>query len=34
MEKQLARLLEADNGMYRISVLKHEPKDFSYNTSK
>jgi hypothetical protein len=30
MEKQLARLLEADNGMYRISVLKHEPKDFSY----
>jgi hypothetical protein len=30
MEKQLARLLEADNGMYRISLLKHEPKDFSY----
>lgn len=28
--KQLAMLLEADEGMYRISALKHEPKDFSY----
>lgn len=30
VEKQLAALLEADEGMYRISVLKHEPRDFSY----
>jgi TnpA family transposase len=30
MERQLAALLEADVGMYRISLLKHEPKDFSY----
>jgi TnpA family transposase len=30
MEKQLAKLLEADDGMYHISVLKREPKDFSY----
>ena len=30
VEQQLAALLVADEGMYRISVLKHEPKDFSY----
>jgi TnpA family transposase len=30
IEKQLKALLEADEGMYRISILKHEPKDFSY----
>ena len=30
MEERLAALLEADEGMYRISLLKHEPKDFSY----
>ena len=30
VEQQLEALLEADEGMYRISVLKHEPKDFSY----
>jgi hypothetical protein len=30
VERQLAALLVADEGMYRISVLKHEPKDFSY----
>jgi hypothetical protein len=30
IEQQLAALLVADEGMYRISVLKHEPKDFSY----
>ena len=30
METRLAALLEADAGMYRISLLKHEPKDFSY----
>lgn len=30
VEKQLKILLQADEGMYRISVLKHEPKDFSY----
>jgi hypothetical protein len=29
-ERQLEALLEADEGMYRISLLKHEPKDFSY----
>ena len=28
--KQLGALLQADEGMYRISILKHEPKDFSY----
>jgi TnpA family transposase len=30
VEKQLEALLQADEGMYRISLLKHEPKDFSY----
>jgi len=30
IEKQLEALLRADEGMYRITVLKHEPKDFSY----
>jgi len=30
LERQLQTLLEADEGMYRISLLKHEPKDFSY----
>ncbi len=30
VEQQLEALLVADEGMYRISVLKHEPKDFSY----
>ena len=30
MEQQLEALLQADEGMYRISLLKHEPKDFSY----
>jgi len=30
VEHQLKALLEADEGMYRISILKHEPKDFSY----
>jgi len=30
VERQLKALLEADEGMYRISILKHEPKDFSY----
>lgn len=30
IDKQLTMLLQADEGMYRISVLKHEPKDFSY----
>jgi hypothetical protein len=30
VEQQLEALLEADEGMYRISLLKHEPKDFSY----
>ena len=28
--QQLAALLEAGEGMYRISAFKHEPKDFSY----
>jgi len=28
--QHLATLLQADEGMYRISALKHEPKDFSY----
>lgn len=27
---KLKLLLEADEGMYKVSVLKHEPKDFSY----
>ena len=30
IEQQLEALLQADEGMYRISVLKPEPKDFSY----
>jgi len=30
VERQLKALLEADESMYRISILKHEPKDFSY----
>jgi len=30
VEGQLEALTEADEGMYRISLLKHEPKDFSY----
>ncbi len=30
LERELKALLEADEGMYRISLLKHEPKDFSY----
>jgi hypothetical protein len=30
VEHQLEALLQADEGMYRISLLKHEPKDFSY----
>ena len=30
VEQKLEALLQADEGMYRISVLKHEPKDFSY----
>ena len=30
VERQLEVLLEADEGMYGISLLKHEPKDFSY----
>lgn len=28
--QQLDALLQADEGMYRISAFKHEPKDFSY----
>jgi len=28
--RHLDALLQADEGMYRISALKHEPKDFSY----
>jgi hypothetical protein len=30
IKKQLEALMEADEGIYRISVLRHEPKDFSY----
>jgi len=30
LRNQLEALLQADQGMYRISILKHEPKDFSY----
>ena len=30
IEQQLAALLEAGEGMYQISELKHEPQDFSY----
>jgi hypothetical protein len=29
VERRLEALLEAGEGMYRISLLKHEPKDFS-----
>ena len=31
VQAQLEALLQADEGMYRISILKHEPKDFSYH---
>jgi TnpA family transposase len=31
VKKQLEALLQSDEGMYRISMLKHEPKDFSYS---
>jgi TnpA family transposase len=31
LKKQLDALLQSDEGMYRISLLKHEPKDFSYS---
>jgi hypothetical protein len=31
VEKQLEALLQADEGLYRISIVKHEPKDFSYS---
>ena len=30
VERHLEALLQADEGMYRISILKHEAKDFSY----
>jgi Domain of unknown function (DUF4158) len=30
VEKRPEALLQADEGIYRISVLKHQPKDFSY----
>lgn len=30
VEQQLAALMEAGEGMYQISELKHEPQDFSY----
>lgn len=30
VEQQLEALLAADDGMYRISALKYEPRDFSY----
>ncbi|MDD1620721.1 MAG: DUF4158 domain-containing protein [Methylococcaceae bacterium] len=30
VDKKLEALLESEEGMYRISLLKHEPKDFSY----
>lgn len=30
LKDQLEALLQADQGMYRVSVLKQEPKDFSY----
>ena len=30
IEQQLAALLQVGEGMYLISELKHEPKDFSY----
>ena len=31
VENRLDALLQSDEGMYRISMLKHEPKDFSYS---
>jgi TnpA family transposase len=31
VKNQLDSLLQCDEGMYRISLLKHEPKDFSYS---
>ncbi len=31
VEKQLETLLQGDEGIYRISAIKHEPKDFSYS---
>ena len=31
LKKQLDALLQSDEGMYRISLLKHEPKNFSYS---
>lgn len=34
VEKALDALLQADEQMYRISALKHEPKDFSYKELK
>jgi hypothetical protein len=30
VERQLDALLEAEEGMYRIRTLKHEPRSFSY----
>jgi hypothetical protein len=30
VEQRINDLLDADEGMYRISALKREPKDFSY----
>ena len=30
LEKNIDDLLKADEGLYRISILKHEPRDFSY----
>ena len=34
LRRQLDALLHADESMYRISVLKHEPNDFSYKALK
>lgn len=31
VEQQLSTLLQADDGLFRISTLKHEAKDFSYS---
>ena len=31
VKTQLEALLQSDEGMYRISTLKHEPRDFSYS---
>jgi hypothetical protein len=30
VEKQLQALLESDEGLYQLTILKHEPKDFSH----